>query len=358
MSVLALFVALLLEQLRPLHARQHLHGALQALRWRLQYALDAGTTGQAWVLWALAVCLPAVAVWLVFALLQAGLGRFAALLWSVLVLYAVLRFRAFGPYFTQVRNAINTGDRQAAAQALERWRQALEGGWGHEAPAQRPSSAALHEAQEPATQAQPAAPATHSTAALLAASVSYSVQHMHHYVFGVFAAYLLLAFAGLGPMGAVLFSLAQAAHGLWWRGAGRHDAPHGASMALARVAQQGWQWINWLPARITAGMFAAVGRYDEAISAWRACTARRPGDGDALVLAAGSAALGLPERSVQWILAWPHWQGRAPSRILGGAAEGGDELAGLLHRLASLMWRTLVLWVLLWLVIGLIGAVL
>ncbi|PAT40738.1 hypothetical protein CK623_05120 [Vandammella animalimorsus] len=351
MSVLALFVALLLEQLRPLHARQRWHGALQALRWRLQYALDAGTPGQAWVLWALAVCLPAVIVWLIFALLQAGLGRFAAFLWSVFVLYAVLRFRAFGPYFTQVRNAINTGDRQAAAQALERWRQALEGGWaqGHA------QGDGLREHAQPDTvPAQDDGPA-----ALLAASVTYSVQHMHHYVFGVFAAYLLLAFLGLGPMGAVLFCLAQAAHGLWWRAAGRHDDPHGASMALARVARQGWQWVNWLPARITAGMFAAVGRYDEAISAWRACTARRPGDGDALVLAAGSAALGLPGRSVQWILAWPHWQGRTPSRILDGADQGSDELvAGLLHRLASLMWRTLVLWVLLWLVIGLIGAVL
>lgn len=352
MSVLALFVALLLEQLRPLHARQRWHGVLQVLRWRLQYALDAGTAGQAWVLWALAVCLPAVAVWLIFALLQAHLGRFAAFLWSVLVLYAVLRFRAFGPYFTQARNAINTGDRQAAAQALERWGQALEGGW-----AKGSVQGAVQGDDEPGSRpfAQDDSPA-----ALLAASVSYSVQHMHHYVFGVFAAYLLLAFAGLGPMGAVLFGLAQAAHGLWWRGAGRHDGPHGASMALARVAQQGWQWVNWLPARITAGMFAAVGRYDEAISAWRACTARRPGDGDALVLAAGSAALGLPGRSVQWILAWPHWQGRAPSRILilDGPEQGGDELAGLLHRLASLMWRTLVLWVLLWLVIGLIGAVL
>lgn len=337
MVVLALFTALALDQFRPLRAHHRFYGLLRAAAHRIRRLFDADVPSQAWLVWVLTVAAPALLSWGVFALLDAWLGGFWAFLWMVLVLYAAIDFRAFGLHFTQVRNAFGTGDVPRAQAALQRW------------------SAEFGDACECRLSAS--SPVPRSPLQLQACAVRLSVLHMHRCVFGVFTAFLLLAFLGFGPLGAVLFRLSGYVQ-RWHEDAARQALSQRASPALAAAAQQAWQVVNWLPARVTMLMFAAVGRFDEAVSAWRAVAAQG-GDSDALVMATAVAAMGQspampPAMRAATLQGGPHQLLDAQPPF---HEEDSEHAAAALHALAGMIWRTLVLWALLWLVIGLIGAV-
>lgn len=333
MVVLVLFTALALDQFRPLRAHHRLYGMLRAAAHRIRCLFDADVPSQAWLVWGLVALAPALLSWGGVALLDAWLGGFWAFLWMVLVLYAAIDFRAFGLHFTQVRNAFGTGDVARAQTALQRW------------------SADFGDACE--CRLSVGSPVARSPLQLQACAMRLSLLHMHRCVFGVFTAFLLLAFLGFGPLGAVLFRLSGYVQ-RWHEDAARQALAQRASPALAAVAQQAWQVVNWLPARVTMLMFAAVGRFDEAVGAWRAGAAR-DADSDALVMATAVAAMGQsPAMQAATLQGAAHQllDEREPFQ-----EEDSEHAAAALHALASMIWRTLVLWVLLWLVIGLIGAV-
>lgn len=337
MSVFALFFALLLDQFRPLQPHHRLYGMMRAGAHRLRQQLDADTPAQAWLIWALVVAGPAVLVWVVYWLLGHFLGGFFAFLCTLLVLYTCLDFRAFGLHFTEVRNAVNTGDIEQAGEALGLWCDVLE----------------RRQQESEATPAQ-------SGRELAVGTIKTSLEHMHRYVFGVFAAFVLLAALGFGPVGAVLFRSACYAYRFWAErdsdSQGWSDSP---SPALADVARRGWQVINWLPARISAMMFAVVGRYDEAIGAWRIYSASRPGDADALVLATAVSSMGMPQSMVQQVVNWQPDSEPLEERPLSEdeQSELAEAAAGILHTLAMMIWRVLVLWLFVCLLAGLIDAV-
>lgn len=337
MNVFALFCALLLDQFRPLQPHHRLYGVMRSMAHRLRQQLDADTPAQAWLIWALVVVGPAVLVWLVYWLIGHFLGSFFAFLCTLLVLYACLDFRAFGLHFTEVRNAVNTGDIEQAGRALGQWCDALE-------------------RQEDLQEAEPPECADD----LAVGTTKVSLEHMHRYVFGVFAAFVILAPLGFGPLGAVLFRSACYAHRFW---AERESQawPDSASPALAIVARTGWQAINWLPARISALMFAVVGRFDDAISAWRSYAGSRPNDADALVLATAVASMGMEQKFVQQVVNWQ--PGTEPpeqpcTMAEGEQSEQAGAVADMLHTLATMIWRVLVLWLFVCLLVGLIDAVL
>lgn len=336
MSVFALFFALLLDQFRPLQPHHRLYGAMRAMAHRLRQQLDADTTAQAWLIWALVVVVPAVLVWLVYWALGYFLGSFFAFLCTLLVLYACLDFRAFGVHFTEVRNAVNTGDLAQASQALGRWSDALERRQGVR---EAESMDGVHD--------------------LAVGTIKVSVEHMHRYVFGVFAAFVILASLGFGPLGAVLFRSACYAH-RFWAERDRAAWPDSPSPALAEVARTGWQVINWLPARISALMFAVVGRYDDVIGAWRSYAASRPNDADALVLATAAASMGMAHNLVQQVVNWQESTEAEPpldTMPEDEQSELAEAVANMLHTLATMIWRVLVLWLFVCLLAGLIDAV-
>ncbi|RMX08579.1 cobalamin biosynthesis protein CbiB [Corticibacter populi] len=329
--VLAIFFALLLEQLRPLEGPRSIARSLRHLMVVLRRSLDAGAGWQAALLWALVAAGPALLSWLVYALLLAWLGWFAAFVWTVGVLAATLGFRSFSLHFTRIRNALSMGDEGQAAAALLEWQQLLRPG-------------------------QPAAPwmlRRLRGEALVAQTIKVSLLYMHRHVFGVFAAFGLLAPLGLGPAGAVLLRCAEYAYRQWSETYPGRAAEARASPALNRLARQAWAVVDAVPVRCSALVFAAVGRFEEALGAWRAHRASSPDDAEGALLGAAVAAMGLPRAAFEW-------PGLGALGALGALvrlsateriddalddSEAKDVLdVQALHDLATLIWRALLLW--------------
>jgi adenosylcobinamide-phosphate synthase len=170
----------------------------------------------------------------------------------------------------------------------------------------------------------------------------------HRHVFGVFFWFVLLP----GPTGPVFYRAAEYVSRRWNR-------PAAAGTPVDRFgefAQRAFAWIDWLPTRLTALSFAIVGDFEGAIYCWRqasrqtAMTAAGLPSPDArtLLLAATSGALGARMMT-----------SAESARIFD---EPGHEGAGLAEpeprRLQSgigLVWRALILWLILLLMLSLAG---
>lgn len=316
MSFIAILLALLIEQARPLARGNMVHTGLRAWSLSVGRNFDAGRPHHAWVAWCLAVLLPAVGVGLVHVLLVRWVGWPLAVVWNVAVLYTTLGFRQFSHHFTRIRDALELGDEQTARKCLAQWQQVRVG--------ELPRSELVRHVLE------------------------YSVLAAHRHVFGVLAWYSVCAALGLGPAGAVLYRMAQFVTRYWHR-PGPDAAPR-ASALLQRASAQAWTAIDWLPARATALCFAVVGSFEEAIDGWRFYAQRFPNDNDGVLLAATSGAI-----NVRLGGAALKPQPGAAGAGLEADAEVGDsdstpgrepELAHL-RSVVGLVWRSVVVWMLL-----------
>jgi adenosylcobinamide-phosphate synthase len=121
MSLFALIVALLLEQLHPLSSRKQLYGWLIAYVNFFHQHFNTGEHRHGKIAWLLAV-LPllagAVALFLLF--YHAAHPVFA---WAfnVLVLYLTMGFRQFSHYFTDIHQALRENKLEEARNILSRW---------------------------------------------------------------------------------------------------------------------------------------------------------------------------------------------------------------------------------------------
>src|SRR6195952_3491268 len=163
------------------------------------------------------------------------IGGPAAMVWSVLVLYATLGFRQFSHHFTEIRDALESGDEPRARQLLALW--------------QRVDASELPRSE------------------IVRHVIEYSVLAAHRHVFGVLAWFSVLSALGLGPAGAVLYRLSEFVPRYWHH---KNEALlQPVSGASQEVAMRAWRIVDWLPARITAMAFAVVGSFEEAIESWR-----------------------------------------------------------------------------------------
>ena len=257
MSFIAILLALLIEQARPLARGNSVHAAMRRwVRW-VSRNIDAGGAHHAGLAWAVAVLLPSVVTTGLHWLLWWSLGWAAATFWSVLVLYAALGFRQFSHHFTAIRDALQAGDESTARRLLANWQQ-------------------LDANDLPRSE-------------IVRHVIEFSVLAAHRHVFGVLIWFSVLAAFGLGPGGAVLFRMSEFV-ARYWREQGRiHNRP--VSDALQRMARAAWHWIDWLPSRITALGFAVVGSFEDAIDGWRNHVGRYGEDNDGVLLAATAGAL-------------------------------------------------------------------
>ncbi len=302
MNFLAIFIALLLEQARPLGPDNTPHRL--AKRWAAwsQKTLDAGQPAQAWLAWGLASALPAVLAAVVYHVLG-EISVLLALAWMVGVLYLTLGFRQFSHHFSVIREALSAGDDALAREELARWKQ-------------------VDASLLPRTE-------------LLRQLIEHAVIAAHRHVFGVLFCFVLLAALGLGPAGAVLYRLAEMLS-RQWRAA--PPAVLRASPELESAASQAWQWLDFLPARLTGLAFAVVGNFEEAVAAWRQDAMRFQNPNDGVVLAATSGAINV----------------RLVPGPQNGDVQGLDDLdlmarepqAGHLASVVGLVWRAVVLWLL------------
>ena len=317
MSFFAILFALLIEQARPLARTNPIHAGLRAWALSVSRNFDAGGPRHGGLTWALAVLTPALAVLAVHWLLIWAVGWPLAMLWNVAVLYVTLGFRQFSHHFTTIRDALEAGDENAARAALADWQQVDVG--------------ALPRSE------------------IVRHVIEYSVIAAHRHVFGVLAWFSVLAALGLGPTGAVLYRMAEfvSRH---WRYRERADVQP-VSAALQRASALAWTVIDWLPARLTALSFAAVGSFEEAIEGWRFHAQQFPNDNDGVLLAATAGAinvrLGGEALRARADLHAP--QGLEIDADIGDSSStpGREPEVGHLRSVVGLVWRSVVVWMLL-----------
>ncbi|MDX3907574.1 MAG: CobD/CbiB family protein [Pigmentiphaga sp.] len=330
MSFFALLLAFLAEQIRPLPRFNAVHEAARAIcRWA-GHALDAGSRGYAVLGWMLVALVPSLAVWLVSSLAWA-VHPFFALVFHVVVLWFTLGFRQFSHHFTEIQFALARGDVALARSHLQEWLGASRAGVSADAM---------------------------TVPEVCRTAIEEGVVASHRNVYGVLFWYALLP----GPSGAVLYKLAGIARQEWGQ---RADA-------FGDVAREAFRLLDWIPARMTAIGFAIVGNFEDALYGWRQRAAAWEDSQRGVVVESAAGALGVR------LAPAPHkWQPAAapvaPADDLVGpvqpasaasefaaAAETADEPARLpdastLHAAVGLLWRAVVLWMVLLLLVSLVS---
>jgi len=289
MGVLAIIAALLIEQWRPLGERKELQAALAASVGWLEQTFNGGEERHGLVAWLVAVLPPVVLAVVVNAALYAA-HPVLALLFHVGVLYLTLGFRQTSHHFTQLQVAIKSGDIERARALLDQWRGA---------------SGVVRTREE-----------------VIRLAIEEALLASHRHVFGVLLWYMLLP----GPSGAILYRLA-AMLAARWRGLG----------AFGHFAQRAFAALEWPAVRITAASFAVVGDFEDAVYCWRTQARNWPEAEAGIVLAAGAGAMGVR-------LGMPvHEIDGAVPRIELGVGEPAD--GPFLDSTVGLVWRALVVWV-------------
>lgn len=318
MSFFAVFFALLIEQFKPLPRDNWVHHMLVSWVGWTSRNFDAGKAHHTVVVWAVAVGLPALLV----AVVYTAIGHFSSLLalaFDVLLLYLTLGFRQFSHFFTDIRDALERGDETLARQKLAEWRH-------------------LDASELPRTE-------------LLRHVIEHALLAAHRHVFGVFFWFVVLSAVGLGPMGAVLYRMAEFASRYWSYRHRSLETP--VNDGLAELAQRWFRLIDHIPARLTAFGFAVVGNFEEAVGSWRRDAGLWQHANEGIILAAAAGAVGVqlggsaapgvtPDRSKTFVAG-------ADAEAVGaeGSTAGVPPQLGHLQSVVGLVWRSVVLWLLL-----------
>ena len=310
MSFFSIFLALVLEQARPLSAHNPVYQLIEQWAEWTARTLDAGVRHIAWATWTVAVVMPAALALGVHALASWGLGWFVAVLWNVALLYVTLGFRQFSHHFTDIRDALEEGDEQKARELLARWQHVQVGDI---------------ERRE-----------------IVRHVIEHSVIAAHRHVFGVFFWYALMSIVGLGPVGAVIYRLSEYLQRRWTSESGLDG---GVSAMLAQVAQQAWLVLDWLPARATALAFAVVGSFEDAMDGWRHHAQKFPQDNDGVVLAATAGAINVQLGGAS--LASSLAQEEGDPKDEGVSTPGRPAQLEHLASVVGLVWRSVIMWLVL-----------
>lgn len=306
MSLFALIAALLLEQLHPLSSRKYLYGWLSSYVHFFQHYFNAGQHKHGKIAWLLAVLPLLVGVAVLSWLLYRAHPLFA---WAfnVLVLYLTMGFRQFSHYFTDIHQALRDGQLDEARGLLSKWR----GIPSHELNAEEVARVTIEEA-------------------LLAS---------HRNVFGVIVWFVLFSVVGLGgAAGALLYRLGQFLRKHW----GEDEYGLGE---FGEFARQAFYLLEWLPIRLTAATFAIVGDFEDTVYCWRTQAASWPDSEAGILLASGAGALGVR-------LGMPIPQGGLPQdRPELGIGDEADP--GFMQSTIGLVWRSVLFWLILLLLLTL-----
>jgi adenosylcobinamide-phosphate synthase len=306
MTFLSIALALLLEQWRPLVDRRAVFAPVATFADFLERKLNAGQAQEGVVAW-LGVVVPVVLLaWFVYALLY-SVTPLLGLAFNVAVLYAIAGFRQESHYFTDINRALREGDLATARRLLGEFR------------------------------GQDCQTLSANQIANLAIEDALAVSHRH--VFGPIFWFALLP----GPVGAVLYRVARFLSRHW---GARADPDFGR---FGKFARRAFTVLDWLPARATAVTFAIVGDFADAFDCWRTQASAWHDPPMGVVLASGAGAMGVKIGGVS----------------LGGTP--GDEIPELgtgeiaepahLDTTVGLIWRALVVWLVLLLVLGIVAAV-
>ncbi|MFK3738440.1 CobD/CbiB family protein [Massilia sp. TN1-12] len=317
MTFFSILCALLIEQLKPLRADNQIYAEIKRMAMRIEAWFNAGQVSHGrmgWFLMMGALMLPTGLIY--WTLLHYG-WVFAAFAWNVLIVYLTLGFRHYSHYFTSIQFALNAGDEATARTLLAEWARIDTVGM--------------------------------DAGEIARIAVEKSLITTHRNVFGVFFWFLM----PLGPAGAVMYRVSEYLARAW------NEPDHMRNEAFGEFAARAFYWIDWVPVRLTAIAFAVVGNFEDAIYAWRNFADRWTDESRGIILAAGGGAMGVRLGSPAE---------NAPRFVPADAAavdlsdSEADELPGeepsvrALQSTVGLVWRALLLWMLLLLLLS--GAVL
>ncbi len=304
MKFLALLAALAFEQAWPLRRENPAHAGYASYAATLQHHFDAGQYRQGVIAWLLAAVPLVVAVFLI----GFFLARWSVVLgwlWSAVVVYVAVGFRQFSHYFNEIQMALQDGNLNGARDLLARWR------------------------TEPAAEL--------SSGEVSRVSIELGLAESHRNVFGPIA-----WFAVLGPAGAILYRVATVLRTQW---ASRAEPDAGDAGEFGRFAERAFYYIDWLPARLTAVSFAAVGNFQDAVDCWRAQARAWADEAQGVVLASGAGALGVKLGGEL------HEYGRVRYRPELGTGDDAD--TDYMRAAVGLIWRALVTWMFLMFIVTL-----
>ncbi len=302
MIVLTLVLVLLLEQWRAFPWRVELEQALDRFAAWLEHQFNAGESHHGILAWCLAV-LPALVLGGLIATALARIHWTLALLFNVAVLYATMGFRQDSHHFTAIRRALHEGDVEAARATLAQWR---------------------GETCQALTQEE-----------IVRLTIETALIGAHRFVFAVIFWFVVLP----GPLGPILYRLSQRVAARWESDARLGDTPF---VGMARTVSH---WLDSIPARLTASSFAVVGDFEDAVFCWRAQAALWPDRAAGIVLASGAGALG-----VRLGMPLHREDGSFEDRPELGTGEDADPAH--LDSAVGLIWRALVLWLALMLMLA------
>lgn len=329
MTLFSFLFAMILEQIRPVRADDRLGSWIPRLLLKVEKGTDAGDAGSARWAWFSVVVGGALLSWLVVALLS-RVNILLGFLAMVAVLYLTLGFRQFSNRYTEIQLALAANDLPRARAMLKEWA-AFSGG-----------DLMTKIASE-----------NGDVSAISRETIRLALVAAQRHVFGVLFWFVILP----GPVGAVLYRLSAEARRVW------ADARHQDNAATTAIeltpfgefAVKAFAWIDWFPARVTAIVFAIVGNFEDAILMWRAKSGFKPhaNDTERVLLSAGAGAMGIrlsvpeahstsiqvdePDETEALGGAWPSLTQDMP--FLREADESS------LRSAVGLVWRAVILWV-------------
>jgi cobalamin biosynthesis protein CobD/CbiB len=291
-TFLALAAALLLEQARALSPTHPLYTRYHRFLLFVERSLDAGSYRQgilAWVLATLPIVLvvAAIALWLHRTLPVVGL------LFDVGVLYLTMGFRVFSHSYRETHDALRAGDLPRAKASIARW----HGTASEELTANEIARLAIERG-------------------LVCA---------HRHVFAV-----IVWFAVFGPAGAVFYRLVALVRDHWG------SRTQTEVDRFGRFSREAFYWCDWIPARLTAIAFAVTGDFEDALYCWRTQAHAWQERSEGIVLAAGAGAIGVRIGAVIGA--------SAPLAVRPELGTGEEADAELMTSAVGLIWRALVLW--------------
>jgi len=301
MSFLALLAALLLDYFWPLPSHFRAFPLFSRYARYLERQFNAGERWHGLLAWLLAVVPLALLATLGYLFLN-QLNALLGWLWSVAILYLIMGFRYLGVNAAGVAAALRGQELDEARRQLGQW-------LGRD-------SASL------------------SAGEVARLGIEEILRGAYQHLFGV-----IIWFALFGPGGALLYRLSQIL-GLKW---GELDEREFGD--FGKVAARVFAWMEWLPLRITAISFAIVGDFEDAMYCWRSQAEQWAQRGMGIVLASGAGAMGVKLGDTI-----PGRDGTEHRPELGL----GDEAdADYLDSAVSMVWRALVLWLVLLLLLTL-----
>lgn len=309
MSLLLIVFALLLEQLRPLSSRNKLYAWLKSYVDFFQHNLDGGERKQGQTALILAISIPLlISIFLYFFLAK----YFPVFAWAfcILVLYLTMGFRQFSHYFTDIHKALREHDLVQARSLLSVWR------------------------KEPCDELD--------SEEIIRLTLEEALLATHRNVFAVVVWFVVLFQLGLGPSGAILYRLARFINARWASKNLKENSNFG------KFSGQVYHWIEWLPMRMTAATFAIVGNFEDAVYCWRTQSAKWHDPDAGIILASGAGALGVR-------LGMPVAQLDSVGRPEMGTGDRAD--IDFMQSAVGLVWRALVFWLILLLLLTLASMV-